>query len=710
MKLKTVALALASACMLGAASSQAVVVSYLDTYDQLGTKMGQDGLFFVRNAGSSAHGDPSVKRGWALYAWDTRGRGWKMLNKQDLMDLGSIDFNELLTKKMYSTDIGPFKTKVNTFGEQISQCVLGLAEIKADDIIIKGQIETLDAKIGSYNGPITNLTDRVVTLENGQAVLVASVDELSAGVAALKGRVTFVEGQVTSLSNAVVAVDEKIPLAMVEAKTYTDVAVSDLKIDMITNTAKRVNAAIETAKTYTDGQIDIEKTRADQSAQSKVDAKANEIMGNVNDKLGDLGGNGNVTDFVNVKASGIIETAATDATAKSNQAKADAVAEAKAAVPAIFDEKIVPVKAELEGEISAVDAKIVATSNALDSAATVKASSAKAEANGYTDTKITDLTKDGGTIDIKVNALKNGDVKAAKDAADAADVKAVQAQATASSAETAAGVAQDRADEAAAAAAVADGKAVAAQGSADANTAKLAGISTTVTAAISTAKTEAISASGSNADAKVAAAKTEIQDTINSLSTEVYSDMAKRDAAVSNNVIAIAASIAQEKADMAELNAKFRTDAMKMEAVSEASTDATEKADKAKEEAVALSAYAWDETGPIASKTIAGITYNNVYVLKNKTQLTASSSATAITIQVPSKDGVIGVQRACSIYLNYTGTTKPTIAIVGETGQTILTGESGSYDYSDIEAGKWLIYVLEVAKNVFWIQTERFNN
>lgn len=341
MKLKTVALALASACMLSAASSLAAVVSYLDTYDQLDTKMGQDGLFFVLNAGSSAHGDPSVKRGWALYAWDTRGRDWKMLNKQDLMDLGSIDFNELLTKKMYSTDIGPFKTKVDTFGEQISQCVLGLAELKADDIIIKGQIETLDAKIGSYNGTITNLTDRVVTLENGQAVLVASVDELSA---------------------------------------------------------------------------------------------------------------------------------------------------------------------------------------------------------------------------------------------------------------------------------------------------------------------------------------------------EVYSDMAKRDAAVSNNVIKIA------------------------------SDDATAKAGAAKEEAVALSAYAWDETSPIASKAISGITYNNVYVLKNKTQLTATSSATAITIQVPSKDGVIGVQRACSMYLNYTGTTKPTISIVGESGQTILTGESGSYDYSDIEAGKWLIYVLEVDKNVFWIQTERFNN
>ena len=36
--------------------------------------------------------------------------------------------------------------------------------------------------------------------------------------------------------------------------------------------------------------------------------------------------------------------------------------------------------------------------------------------------------------------------------------------------------------------------------------------------------------------------------------------------------------------------------------------------------------------------------------------------------------------------------------------------ESGSYDYSNIEAGKWLIYVLEVDKNVFWIQTERFSN
>ena len=457
MKLKTVALALTSACMLGAASSQAAVVSYLDTYDQLGTKMGQDGLFFVRNAGSSAHGDPSVKRGWALYAWDTLGRGWKMLNKQDLMDLGSIDFNELLTKKMYSTDIGPFKTKVNTFGEQISQCVLGLAELKADDIIIKGQIETLDAKIGSYNGPITNLTDRVVTLENGQAVLVASVDELSAGVAALKGRVTFVEGQ-------------------------ANVTESNL-------------ATLETTVTA-----------------NKTDADAKFVA---------LGGK--------------------------------------------------------------VDANKIAIDNALI-----------------------------GT---------NADLIAKIDA-DVAGAKSEAASA-------------------------------------------LATARTEITTEIGTATT---------------AAKTEIQGTINSLSDEVYSDMAKRDAAVSNNVIKIA------------------------------SDDATAKAGAAKEEAVALSAYAWDETSPIASKAIAGITYNNVYVLKNKTQLTATSSATAITIQVPSKDGVIGVQRACSMYLNYTGTTKPTIAIVGETGQTILTGESGSYDYSNIEAGKWLIYVLEVDKNVFWIQTERFSN
>ena len=557
MKLKTVALALTSACMLGAASSQAAVVSYLDTYDQLGTKMGQDGLFFVRNAGSSAHGDPSVKRGWALYAWDTLGRGWKMLNKQDLMDLGSIDFNELLTKKMYSTDIGPFKTKVNTFGEQISQCVLGLAELKADDIIIKGQIETLDAKIGSYNGPITNLTDRVVTLENGQAVLVASVDELSAGVAALKGRVTFVEGQVTSLSNAVVAVDGKIPLAMVETKTYTDVAVLDLKIDMITNTAKRVNAAIETAKTYTDGQIDIEKTRADQSAQSKVDAKAAETL---------------------------------------------------SAAKAYSDEQLAPVVSKAN----------VTESNLATLETTVTANKTDADA------KFVAL---GGKVDANKIAIDNALIGTNADLIAKIDADVAGAKSEAASA--------------------------------------LATARTEITTEIGTATT---------------AAKTEIQGTINSLSDEVYSDMAKRDAAVSNNVIKIA------------------------------SDDATAKAGAAKEEAVALSAYAWDETSPIASKAIAGITYNNVYVLKNKTQLTATSSATAITIQVPSKDGVIGVQRACSMYLNYTGTTKPTIAIVGETGQTILTGESGSYDYSNIEAGKWLIYVLEVDKNVFWIQTERFSN
>lgn len=363
------------------------VVTFLDTYDQLAGLSGSEGFFLVRDASNTRtgqHGDPRVRYGWGMYTWDNGTRGWKIVAKQEVTEASFPDIEKFLTKEAYRTDISPTK-------QQVISNVAEIASVKADAILLSGRVETAEKKLNIHGTNIQTLLRKAETTEADITRIDADVTSLKESDEAQDAKIADVDARIVSLSNSVATVDGKIDVKEVEIKTFASALVSDAKIDIITNTAKRVRAVLESAKTYTDGQIAVEATRADQSAQSKVDAKANEIMGKVSDKIGDLGGVENVTKLVSLKTQAAIEAAAADATTKADAAKTEAVADAKAAVPGIFDEKIAPVKAELEGEISAVDAKIVATSNALDSAATVKANAAKVEANGYTDGKITNL-------------------------------------------------------------------------------------------------------------------------------------------------------------------------------------------------------------------------------------------------------------------------------------------------------------------------------
>lgn len=386
-----VCVVLAAGVALGSSAATTSVVRYLETYDQLHNFVGQDGLFYVREAGAYPHGDPTVRTGWAMYTWDAQNTKWNKVTCEDLMALAALNPNDFLTKRLYAADIGPFKAKVNTWGAAIASNVQAVAEIKADNIIINGRLDTAEKKMGIHGDYIKDLRSRVKVLEDGTPVIEASIQELQDLTAVLGGKIAAQSQDIQNLSNKVVTVDSKIDVTKTAVMAYTDVSIANLKTDIITNTAKRVRAAIETAKTYTDGEILKEATRADQTAQSKVDGKANEIMSKVDGKLGDLGGKENVTEYVNAKASGVLESAAADATTKADKAKVDAVTEAKAAVPGIFDEKIVPVKAEIDAKFTAADAKLAATSNALERSVTEKASAARVASEAFTNDKITNL-------------------------------------------------------------------------------------------------------------------------------------------------------------------------------------------------------------------------------------------------------------------------------------------------------------------------------
>lgn len=84
-------------------------IRFIDYYDQLVPLQGQQGHWFVRDAGNTTtgqHGDPTVKKGWAMYTWDARGvhgkACWrKIASEESLVDKGQ-DLSDFVTKDTFA--------------------------------------------------------------------------------------------------------------------------------------------------------------------------------------------------------------------------------------------------------------------------------------------------------------------------------------------------------------------------------------------------------------------------------------------------------------------------------------------------------------------------------------------------------------------------------------------------------------------------------
>ena len=91
------------------AASPAYVVKLLDSYSQLGSYTGKDGIYFVREAGKGQNSDPSVASGWAVYVYDGRTSKFKLISKQEAMGGSAGVGAAYLTEALYKADITPYK-------------------------------------------------------------------------------------------------------------------------------------------------------------------------------------------------------------------------------------------------------------------------------------------------------------------------------------------------------------------------------------------------------------------------------------------------------------------------------------------------------------------------------------------------------------------------------------------------------------------------
>lgn len=131
-KLKLLALcALAFICPI--VSAQDIII--LETYDQLANYIGNGGLFFVRDAAgirTGQGGDPTVKKGYAVYLWDTGTSKWKMVGKEELLGINNIDFSKFMTTDMYEADQGNLRGSLSQYSEAYKSNSVAMSALKVE--------------------------------------------------------------------------------------------------------------------------------------------------------------------------------------------------------------------------------------------------------------------------------------------------------------------------------------------------------------------------------------------------------------------------------------------------------------------------------------------------------------------------------------------------------------------------------------------------
>ena len=229
----------------------AQIVRVVDTYDQLQSMSGQDGVFFVREAGRGQHADPRVKSGWAVYIYDARGGGFRMITKQEAMTKGE-SANEYLTKALYLADIVPYKQTVNDYKGKADANAQSITELKAVDAELISSLATLAEKAQATSDDVGTTTNRVAALEAQVATDGANIAGLTTRADGLDESVAGLQTTATGLRDDLTAADQKIDTTANSVRGYTDEKIADLKIDIITNTAVRMQRTLTTANAYTD--------------------------------------------------------------------------------------------------------------------------------------------------------------------------------------------------------------------------------------------------------------------------------------------------------------------------------------------------------------------------------------------------------------------------------------------------------------------------
>ena len=232
------------------AASPAYVVKLLDSYSQLGSYTGKDGIYFVREAGKGQNSDPSVASGWAVYVYDGRTSKFKLISKQEAMGGSAGIGAAYLTEALYKADITPYKYQIRDADALSKTNSALIASLKSADVAIVSSINELTTATGTLGTSIALNAEAIAALDARASGDEASISNVTDRVARLETTSSELGNSIGELNEGLTNVNQKIENTAEELRGYTDIKVADLKVDIITNTAVRMRATLTTATNF----------------------------------------------------------------------------------------------------------------------------------------------------------------------------------------------------------------------------------------------------------------------------------------------------------------------------------------------------------------------------------------------------------------------------------------------------------------------------
>ena len=282
------------------------VVKLLDTYSQLNSYVGKDGLYFVREAGKGQNSDPNVHSGWALYLYDGRASRFRLVSKQEAMGSGQGG-GDYLTVALYQADINPYKYQIREADARSQTNATEIASLKNADTIIVSSINELIATTGTLTETVNGITAAVAECNTKIDAADAAASNATTVAESAAATLASITPKVGTLSERVETLDQKIDTTASAASGYTDTKVADLKVDIITNTATRMRATLTTATNFTN-QVKVEAlASASSDASSKDAALAETLRGEIDAAKGEAVASANL--YTDGKTSGLLTAA-----------------------------------------------------------------------------------------------------------------------------------------------------------------------------------------------------------------------------------------------------------------------------------------------------------------------------------------------------------------------------------------------------------------